>query len=126
MEVVHEECFEKSHLWEKCKLILLIYYKYIAGIRNIDNKIYYAKLFTPPQQDLLIIKNDYYFIVEKIRQGHAHELSESDTLYLGAAPKAAKNTDFPLYRFILFVTYCSKFVVGVFVIFSYVCFPGTM
>ena len=93
MEVVHEECFEKSHLWEKCKLILLIYYKYIAGIRNIDNKIYYAKMFTPPQQDLLIIKNDYYFIVEKIRQGHAHELSESDTLYLGAAPKAAKNTD---------------------------------
>lgn len=32
-------------------------------------------------------------ITDKIRSGKAHELSESDTLYLGAAPKAATSKD---------------------------------
>ena len=50
-------------------------------------------MFTPPEQDVKIIRHDYYTIVSKIKAGKAHELSEGDTLYLGAAPKAATSKD---------------------------------
>lgn len=88
-DVVNEE-FEQSHLWKKSKLILLVYYLYSKEIQsNLDYQIGYSRLFTPPEQDIKIIKHDYEVIVSKIREGKAHELSEGDTLYLGAAPKAA-------------------------------------
>lgn len=91
---VVEEQFETSHLWEKSHLILLVYYLYQKEIQSrLDYKIHYVKLFTPPEQDLKIIKHDYEVIVKKIRDGKAHELSEGDTLYLGAAPKAATSKD---------------------------------
>lgn len=91
---VVDESFEKSHLWQKAKLILLIYYLYQQEIKNrLDYKIGYAKLFTPPEQDIKIIKHDFEVIVKKIKAGKAHELSEGDTLYLGAAPKAATSQD---------------------------------
>lgn len=87
---VVQESFEESHFWSKARLILLIYYLYQAEIENrLDYKIGYARLFSVPQEDLNIIKHDYEVIVEKIRDGKAHELSEGDTLYLGAASKAA-------------------------------------
>ena len=91
---VVNETFDKSHLWNKSKLILLVYYLYQKEIRfNLDYRINYSKLFTPPAQDLRIIRHDYDYIVSKIRAGKAHELSEGDTLYLGAAPKAATSND---------------------------------
>lgn len=91
--VVNEE-FESSHLWMKSRLILLVYYLYQQDIKqNLDYKISYSRLFTPPEQDIKIIKHDYEIIVSKIRAGRAHELSEGDTLYLGAAPKASTSAD---------------------------------
>ena len=88
-QVVNEK-FEQSHFWDKSQLILLIYYLYRKETRyNLDYRIGYARLFTPPEQDVKIIRHDYELIVSKIRLGRAHELSEGDTLYLGAAPKAA-------------------------------------
>lgn len=91
--VVNEE-FEDSHLWNKSKLILLVYYLYLKEIQyRIDYKIDYVKLFTPPEQDIKIIKHDYEVIVRKIKEGKAHELSEGDTLYLGATTKAASSAD---------------------------------
>lgn len=93
MNVVNET-FEESHVWAKSELILLIYYLYQKEIENrLDYKINYVKLFTPPEQDLQIIKEDFEKIVNKIKAGKAHELSEGDTLYLGAAPKAATSAD---------------------------------
>lgn len=87
---VVNETFEESHLWNKSRLILLVYYLYMKEIKyNLDYKIGYSRLFTPPDQDVKIIRHDYYIIVSKIKEGKAHELSEGDTLYLGAAPKAA-------------------------------------
>lgn len=91
---VVEETFESSHLWNKARLILLIYYLYQKEIESrLDYKIGYAKLFTPPQADIKIIKHDFDVIVGKIKAGKAHELSEGDTMYLGAAPKAATSKD---------------------------------
>lgn len=93
MNVVNES-FEDSHMWAKARLILLIYYLYRSDIKNrLDYKIDYVKLFTPPEDDLRIIENDFKVIVDKIRAGKAHELSEGDTLYLGAATKAATSSD---------------------------------
>lgn len=91
---VVKEKFEQSHLWNKAQLILLIYYLYRQELENrLDYKIGYVKLFTPPVADIKIIKHDFEMIVEKIKEGKAHELSESDTMYLGAAPKAATSRD---------------------------------
>lgn len=91
---VVNETFEESHFWSKSRLILLVYYLYVKEIKyNLDYKIGYCRLFTPPEQDVKIIRHDYYIIVSKIKEGKAHELSEGDTLYLGAAPKAATAKD---------------------------------
>lgn len=88
------EKFEESHLWQKAQLILIIFYLYQQELENrLDYKIGFAKLFTPPVQDIKIIKHDFDLIVEKIKAGRAHELSEGDTMYLGAAPKAATSQD---------------------------------
>ena len=88
-KVVNEE-FEDSHMWQKARLILLVYYLYQKEIENrLDYKIGYVNLFTPPEEDIKIIKQDFEVIKQKIKDGKAHELLEADTLYLGAAPKAA-------------------------------------
>ena len=92
--ISYEEAVEpdikKSHLWSKARLILLIYYlRDKSKESNMEYRIDYAKLFSPPEQDMQIIMNDYKTIIEKIAAGKAHELSEADTMYLGACTKGA-------------------------------------
>ena len=87
---VINEAFDDSHLWAKLRLMLIIYYFYEKEISDrLDYRIDYVSLFTPPEEDLKIIKDDYRKIVEKIRSGHAHELSEADTMYLSACTKSS-------------------------------------
>lgn len=91
--VINEE-FESSHMWNKARLILLVYYLYKKEIENrLFYRIDFAKLFTPPEQDRKIIMHDFYIIRDKIIAGKAHELSEGDTLYLGAVTKAQTSKD---------------------------------
>lgn len=88
------ETFDNSHMWAKAQLILLIYYLYQQEVKNrLDYRIDYARLFSPPAEDVEIIRHDFETIVQKIRDGKAHEISEGDTLYLGAATKAATAHD---------------------------------
>lgn len=85
-----EDDLYSSHVWNKCKLLLLIYYLRDKKIKN--NLLYtikYATLFQPTNADLKIIEQDYKIIANKIKEGKAHELSESDTLYLGACTKGS-------------------------------------
>lgn len=95
-DVPFEMDFYKSHLWNKIQRTLLVYYWRNKELKsNLLYKIRYVKLFQPPENDLMIIKQDYEIIKEKIVSGRAHELSESDTMYLGACTKgatAAKST----------------------------------
>lgn len=85
-----ENDFYKSHAWEKMRLILIIYYWRNKQLEsNLLYKIGYVKMFTPPEADLEIIRQDYLYIVKMIREGRAHELSEGDTMYLGACTKGA-------------------------------------
>lgn len=84
------QSFYHSHLWNKCKNILLILYH---RDRSIYQKEYYpinyVSLFTPSVEDLKIIEEDYVYIQKKIESGHAEQLSEADTIYLGACTKGA-------------------------------------
>ena len=84
-----ETDFNKSHVWEKIRRMLLVHY---IRDRSIDRMLYeirFVNLFTPPKEDLDIIIEDYKKIIGKLRAGKAHEISESDTLYLGACTKGA-------------------------------------
>ena len=89
MKDYEEEDFLRSHVYEKCALMLLIYYLYEPNKDRLDYVINYIKLFQFPEEDLEIIKNDYKIIIDKIKNGKAEEISESDTNYLGACTKGA-------------------------------------
>lgn len=53
-------------MWQKARLILLVYYLYQQEIKNrLDYRIGYVKLFAPPEQDIKIIAHDFEVIVKK-------------------------------------------------------------
>lgn len=79
----------ESHLWNKCRTILLVYYGRDKAIPSYDQRIGYVDLFTPPAEDLKVINEDYRRIAGLVRAGRADELSESLTSYLGACTKGA-------------------------------------
>ena len=88
-EVVEED-FEHSHFYLKCQLMLLLFYLHQSGCNNLDLEFLFSVLWKLPEKDLMIIRHDYDVIIDKIRQGKAHELSEGDTMYLGACRKGQK------------------------------------
>lgn len=84
------EGFEQSHFYLKCQLMLMLFYLYEKGCDNLDLEFVFSVLWKLPEKDLLIIRRDYEIIIEKIRCGKAHLLSEGDTMYLGACRKGQK------------------------------------
>lgn len=88
-EVVKED-FEHSHFYLKCQLMLLLFYLHQLNSNNLDLEFIFSVLWKLPEKDLLIIRHDYEVIIDKIKQGKAHELSEGDTMYLGACRKGQK------------------------------------
>lgn len=85
--------FYNSDVWHKIEKILLIYYlRDRSLISKLNYRIDYSYLFTPPVEDLKVIIDDFNIIVNKVISGKAHEISESDTLYLGACTKGANAT----------------------------------
>ncbi len=86
-----EEDFFKSHVYKKIECILLIQYIRDKSIDRLDYIIKFVNKFKPlaSEEDKKIIIDDYKTIINKIKQGKAHELSESDTLYLGASTKGS-------------------------------------
>lgn len=83
--------FFSSHFWYKNNKIQIIWYLYEQGINKKDLKITHEKLFTFPEEDLKIVIEDWNAIIEKIKDGKAHEISEADTMYLGACTKGANS-----------------------------------
>jgi DNA mismatch repair protein MutH len=86
---VHEEAFRTSSFWKKNHLLLLMFYLYEEGKIDLDYIFKIISLWEFPVEDLKIIKDDWEKIVQKIKDGKAHEISEGDTLYLGACTKGA-------------------------------------
>ncbi len=87
---VIEEDFDHSHFFLKCQLMLLLFYLHQKDCNNLDLEFIFSVLWKLPEKDLLIIRHDYEIIIDKIKQGKAHELSEGDTMYLGACRKGQK------------------------------------
>lgn len=66
-----------------------MFYLYQKGKSFRDFLIKYVNLWKVEENDTEIIKQDWETIVNKIREGKAHELSEGDTFYLSACRKGA-------------------------------------
>lgn len=85
----YDKAFQTSAFWHKCNTMLLMSYEHLADKPKGDFRIDEAVLFSFPEEDLAIIEHDWETIMEKVRAGRAHELSEGDTLYLAACTKGA-------------------------------------
>lgn len=83
--------FYESHFWYKNRVIQILWYLFEENKDRSEFKITNELLYTIPDNDLPIIMDDWYNIIEKIKQGKAHEISEADTMYLGACTKGANS-----------------------------------
>lgn len=89
INIVNEN-WEDSVFIKKCRLLLILFYLYAKELpvhkrRFVLDPLLYDLL----EQDEEIIKRDWEYIRDKIDAGKAHELSEGDTLYLGACRKGS-------------------------------------
>ncbi|MFA5845051.1 MAG: Sau3AI family type II restriction endonuclease [Coriobacteriia bacterium] len=91
MTVVTEE-WESSSFLKKNSHLLLVFYLHEQGKDPRDFVIKIVRLWEFPPEDLEIIRRDWQTIVAKVKAGQAHELSEGDTLYLGACTKSSDST----------------------------------
>ncbi|KSA13840.1 MutH/Sau3AI family endonuclease [Maribacter dokdonensis] len=88
-EEEYKYTFKESSFWKKNSFLLLLFYLYEKDKIDIDYLFKIARLWRFPLTDLKIIKDDWNTIVTKIKSGKAHEISEGDTLYLGACTKGS-------------------------------------
>ena len=89
-----DESWETSALLKKCRLMLIVFYLYDKDAKSILDYRFVKQpiLFNFPQYDAIQIQQDWEFIQRKIMEGRAHELSEGDTMYLGACRKGSGGT----------------------------------
>lgn len=91
VEEVHKD-FYTSSFWKKNETLLIMFYLWEKDLTREDYKIVKSILHNFSPEDLEIIKQDWEYINQQIKDGKAHELSEGDTLYLGAAPKGSSKS----------------------------------
>lgn len=82
--------FEEIFLVGKNSHLLLIFYLYEKGLNQLASEIKLVGDWKYPPEDIPILKNDWQTIFNKVKIGLAHELSEGDTLYLGACTKGGE------------------------------------
>ncbi|MBU3093392.1 DNA mismatch repair protein MutH [Clostridium sp. CF011] len=86
---IHKEKWDSNSLFEKCGQLLLMFYlnEKDKPIEELIFKI--INVWSPSEEDFIVIKKDWETIVNKINDGKAHEISEGDTMYLGACTKGS-------------------------------------
>jgi DNA mismatch repair protein MutH len=93
-EVIVTETWEKSSFYNKCKLMLILFYLYTKEKAVVDRKFVMSPLlYEIPSDDEQQIKRDWEFIQQRVLDGRAHELSEGDTFYLAACRKGSGGED---------------------------------
>lgn len=83
--------FETSSFWHKNQWLLLMFYMHKNGVNVIDLIFKIIRNWNYPDIDRKIIQDDWNKLHWKMTHGLAHEISEGDTLYLGACPKGSKS-----------------------------------
>ena len=86
---IANENFETSHFLSKNFDILLVFYVHDSLKEYGNLEIPLVDIWNCIKEDGYQIREDWEHIVSKIRDGRAHEISEGDTLYLGACTKGA-------------------------------------
>ena len=86
---VYKETFEKSSFYTKNSHILFVFYVYELDKSILEYEIKLVGDWKLENNDLVVVKQDWIYINNKIISGKAHELSEGDTFYLGAATKGS-------------------------------------
>lgn len=91
-EKEYKNKFRDSHFWFKNNKIQLLWYLWEPKKDEKDYKITHEKLLELAlNEDLNQIEKDWNTIIDKIKEGKAHEISEADTMYLGACPKGTNS-----------------------------------
>lgn len=86
--------FETSHFWFKNNKLQILWYLHEDNKEKLDFKVTHEKLLELSlSEDLKQIKEDWDLIINKVRMGKVHEISEADTMYLGACTKGANSND---------------------------------
>ena len=83
----YKASFDNSAFWQKNKNLLIVFYLYKDDLDKKEFPIVKSVLHEFDPADLEIIKQDWQTIIYKIKQGEAHNISESDTMYLAACTK---------------------------------------
>ncbi len=94
-ESIIDESFELSSFIKKNAYILLIFYQWQKDLSLLDYPVRIVNLWSLlalPDEDQKIIRDDWERIKRKVEEGLAHELSEGDTLYLGACTKGVDSS----------------------------------
>ncbi|MCR1951226.1 MULTISPECIES: Sau3AI family type II restriction endonuclease [Clostridium] len=86
---LNEETWQNNSIMKKCKELLLMFYMNEKYAKKEDLIFKIISLWSPSEKDLKIIERDWNIIADKVRNGRAHEISEGDTMYLGACTKGS-------------------------------------
>lgn len=83
------EVFEDSHIYHKCKLIMLVYYINMEneGRLPFQFPFHKAAYMAIPAVDMEMIRRDYAYIRSCVNEGRYEELHEHSANYLSPAPK---------------------------------------
>ena len=88
----YDKSFYESSFWQKNNKLLLVFYQWKKELEKKDYTVKDIMLHEFSEEDLIVIKEDWKTIINKIKQGKAHEISEGDTNYLAACPKGANKS----------------------------------
>ena len=94
MEIINERWETSSFLNKNREILMLRYVDPLdSTVSQLDYKFLDVRIHNLiTSDDLEQFEEDWNFIVNKIRLGKAHKLSESDTKFLGACSKGADKT----------------------------------
>lgn len=81
------ETWKTTELHHKLDRLLMMFYMYDKSVNIYDLKFLLSSIWEPFEKDIPYLEKDWELIQEKVLSGNAHELSEGDTLLLGACTK---------------------------------------
>lgn len=87
------DVFENSSFWRKNKNLYILFYEYMKDMPKSEYKIYKELMLELSLEDKKQIEEDWKVIATKIENNQASNLSEGDTLYLGACTKGVNGED---------------------------------